>query len=133
MHASADFGKAERIVVNAKTQRVGVCNAAESLLVDAEVAEGFLVEMLPILKEHGVFVHGDELTCSTAQGLGFAEGSDFVSATEEDWGREYLALEMSVKVVSGLDEAIAHINRYGTHHSEAIVAEGSRCMRALPC
>ncbi|WP_102371929.1 glutamate-5-semialdehyde dehydrogenase [Enorma phocaeensis] len=132
VHASADFGKAERIVVNAKTQRVGVCNAAESLLVDAEVAEGFLVEMLPILKEHGVFVHGDELTCSTAQGLGFAEGSDFASATEEDWGREYLALEMSIKVVSGLDEAIAHINRYGTHHSEAIVAEDpDACERFL--
>lgn len=132
VHASADLAKAVPIVVNAKTQRVGVCNAAESLLVDDAVAERFLDEMLPVLKGCGVLVHGDERACQAARALGLAEGADFVSATEEDWGREYLALEISIKVVAGLDEAIAHINRYGTHHSEAIVAEDpAACERFL--
>ncbi len=123
VHESADFAKARAIVVNAKTQRVGVCNACESLLVDEAVAERFLAEMLPVLKDRGVLVHGDAATCTAARAAGLAEGVDFVPATEEDWGREYLALEISVKVVTGIDEAIAHINRFGTHHSEAIVAE----------
>lgn len=132
VHASADFSKAERIVVNAKTQRVGVCNACESLLVDDAVARPFLAEMLPILRGHGVLVHGDETACSVARSLGMAEGEDFVPATEEDWGREYLAYEISVKAVPGIDEAIAHINRYGTRHSEAIVAEDrDACERFL--
>ncbi len=130
VHESADLSKAVPIVVNAKCQRVGVCNAAESLLVDEAVAERFLAEMLPVLAERGVLVHGDAFTCDAARKMGL--GDRCVPATDEDWGREYLALEISVKVVSGIDEAIAHINRYGTHHSEAIVAEDdAACERFL--
>lgn len=132
VHESADFDKAEPIIVNAKTQRVGVCNAAESLLVDEAVAPAFLARILPVLRDHGVLVHGDEATCAAADAAGLTLGTDVLPATEEDWGREYLALEMSVKTVSGLDAAIAHINRYGTHHSEAIIAEDeAACERFL--
>ena len=132
VHESADFEKAVNIIVNAKTQRVGVCNAAESLLVDKAVAHGFLPLAVSVLHEHGVLIHGDEQTCAAAARAGLADGVDYIPATPEDWGREYLALEMSVKVVSGLDEAIAHINRYGTMHSEAIIAEDKdACERFL--
>ena len=135
VHETADFERAAAIIVNAKTQRVGVCNAAESLLVDAAIADEFLPQAIALLHEHNVLVHGDAQTCQAAAVQGLAEGSDYVSATEEDWGREYLALEMSVRVVSGLDEAISHINRYGTGHSEAIVTEdeaaGERFLREV--
>lgn len=132
VHESADFERAEAIVVNAKTQRVGVCNACESLLVDERVAGPFLARMLPVLAEHGVLVHGDPATCEAARAAGLGEGTAFVPATEEDWGREYLALEISVKTVSGLPEAVEHINRYGTMHSEAIVAQDEEaCERFL--
>ena len=126
VHESADFAKARAIVMNAKTQRVGVCNACESLLVDESVAAAFLPEMLAELDAAGVTVHGDETTRQLADII------NFVDATDEDWEREYLALEISVKCVSGIDEAIAHINRYGTHHSEAIIAEDAEaCERFL--
>ena len=132
VHESADLERAEAIVVNAKTQRVGVCNACESLLVDERVAGPFLARMLPVLAEHGVLVHGDPATCEAARAAGLGEGTAFVPATEEDWGREYLALEISVKTVSGLPEAVEHINRYGTMHSEAIVAQDEEaCERFL--
>ena len=132
VHESADFDKALNIIVNAKTQRVGVCNAAESLLVDHAVADAFLPAVVAVLHDHGVLIHGDEATCAACADAGLAEGDDCVAATEEDWGREYLALEMSVKVVASEDEAIAHINRYGTMHSEAIVAEDTdACERFL--
>ena len=132
VHESADLERAEAIVVNAKTQRVGVCNACESLLVDERVAGPFLARMLPVLAEHGVLVHGDPATCEAARAAGLGEGAAFVPATEEDWGREYLALEISVKTVSGLPEAVEHINRYGTMHSEAIVAQDEEaCERFL--
>ena len=132
VHESADFDKAVNILINAKTQRVGVCNAAESLLVDASAAPEFLPIAIGSLHEHGVLIHGDAATCAAAERSGLREGVDYVAAVPEDWGREYLALEMSVKVVSGLDEAIAHINRYGTGHSEAIVAEdAAACERFL--
>ena len=123
VHESADFDKALNIIVNAKTQRVGVCNAAESLLVDRAVADAFLPAVVAVLHDHGVLIHGDEVTCAACADAGFVEGDDYVPATEEDWGREYLALEMSVKVVANEDEAIAHINRYNTGHSEAIITE----------
>ena len=132
VHESANFDNARRIVMNAKTQRVGVCNAAESLLVDEAVARDFLPAMLAELAEAGVLVHGDALTCELAAAAGERVASHTVPATGDDWGREYLALEISCKVVSGLTEAIAHINRYGTGHSEAIVAEdASACERFL--
>lgn len=135
LHKGVDMQKALPIIVNAKTQRVGVCNAAESLLVDDAVADAVLPQVVKTLHEHGVFIHGDTMTCAAAAAAGLAEGADYVPATEDDWGREYLALEMSVKVVADEDEAIAHINRYGTGHSEAIVTEdvqaGERFLREV--
>lgn len=126
VHASADFEKARAVVMNAKTQRAGVCNACESLLVDESIAASFLPLMLTELSDAGVLIHGDEATRDVADVVNFTD------AVDEDWGREYLALEISVKVVSGLDEAIAHINRYGTGHSEAIMAEdAAACERFL--
>ena len=124
VHEAADFDMARAIVMNAKTQRVGVCNAAESLLVDESVAAKFLPQMLDELAAAGVLIHGDAAARAAASPE-VLEGH-FADAAEEDWGREYLALEMSVKAVSGLDEAIAHINRYGTGHSEAIVTEDTQ-------
>ncbi|MDQ6782154.1 MAG: glutamate-5-semialdehyde dehydrogenase, partial [Actinomycetota bacterium] len=111
--ASADLERAVAIVVNSKTQRPSVCNAAESLLVHEQVAERFLVEVAPRLK--GVTLIGDERTRAIL-------GADEVaSAGDEDWGTEYLNLTLSVRVVTDLDEAIDHIRRYGTGHTEAIV------------
>lgn len=135
LHEGVDMQKALPIIVNAKTQRVGVCNAAESLLVDDAVADAVLPQVVKTLHGHGVFIHGDAMTCAAAAAAGLAGGADYVPATEQDWGREYLALEMSVKVVADEDEAIAHINRYGTGHSEAIVTEdvqaGERFLREV--
>ena len=131
VHETADFARARNIVVNAKCRRYGVCNACETLLVDEAVALDFLPELFGLLADKGVHIHGDELACKAA----LAAGADRLPvgpalrierATEADWGTEYLAPELAVRCVSGLDQAIAHINRYGTKHSEAIVAdEGS--------
>jgi glutamate-5-semialdehyde dehydrogenase len=115
VHAEADLEMARRIVVNAKTQRPGVCNAAETLLVDATVAEQFLPAALAELREAGVELVGDE---RARAGSGGAEIGD---ADESDWDSEYLDLKLAVAVVDSLDEAIDHVNRYGTRHSEAIV------------
>ena len=114
IHSAADADMAMRIVLNAKCQRPGVCNSAESLLVDEAVCATHLPAILRALHESGVEIRGDERT----RALGAVE---VVAATEQDWATEYLDLTMSVKVVSGLDEAIEHINTYGTRHSEAIV------------
>ena len=123
MHETADFNRAITILLNAKTQRVGVCNACESLLVDESIAADFLPKALRALAEAGVTIHGDAAARHAADLAGDAVLSRFVDATDDDWGREYLALEVSVKTVSGVEEAIAHINRYGTRHSECIVAD----------
>lgn len=117
LHESADASMAVRIVVNAKTQRPGTCNSAESLLVDDVAAERLLPPVCAALVEHGVALVGDE----RARAVAAAHGVKMGAAVEEDWGREYLDLKMSVHCVSGVDEAIAHVNRYGTGHSEAIV------------
>ena len=131
VHETADFARARNIVVNAKCRRYGVCNACETLLVDEAVALDFLPELFGVLADKGVHIHGDELACKAA----LAAGADRLPvgpalrierATEADWGTEYLAPELAVRCVSGVDQAVAHINRYGTKHSEAIVAdEGS--------
>ena len=123
VHADADPEMARRIVVNAKCQRPSVCNAAESLLIDESVYQAVLPAIIAELSANGVTLFADE----KARALGAAEGVQ--PATEEDWGTEYHDLRMSVKVVSGLDEAIAHINRYGTKHSEAIVTESYAASR----
>ncbi|MDP2181446.1 MAG: glutamate-5-semialdehyde dehydrogenase [Actinomycetota bacterium] len=115
IHSAADPEMARRIVVNAKTQRPGVCNAAESLLIDEEIYQQVLPPILRELEEKGVKIHADE----AARSLGAVMRVE--PATEEDWATEYLDLKIAVKVVSGLDEAINHVNKYGTKHSEAIV------------
>ncbi|MDO8879998.1 MAG: glutamate-5-semialdehyde dehydrogenase [Coriobacteriia bacterium] len=117
VHESADPRMAERIVVNAKCQRPGVCNAAETLLIDESIYEVVLPPILRALEQAGVTVHADDKT----RALGAI--MRVVPATEEDWATEYLDLQIACKVVAGLDEAIAHINTYGTKHSEAIVTE----------
>jgi glutamate-5-semialdehyde dehydrogenase len=114
VHADADLDMALPIIINAKCQRPGVCNAAESLLVDETIAEDAVPPIVAALASAGVEMVGDER--SVALGAGAVS-----QATEEDWGTEYLDMKVSIKVVGGLDEAIAHINRYGTGHSEAIV------------
>lgn len=125
--ASADLAMARDIVVNAKTQRPSVCNAAETLLVDEAVAERFLPEVARELVARGVELRGCEKTRRILP--------DVKPATEEDWATEYLDLILAVRVVSGFDEAVAHIARYGTGHSEAIVtrdyAEARRFAREV--
>ncbi len=110
---SADLDKALAIIINAKTQRPGVCNAAESLLVHEKIAEKFLKPAGKELLERGVEIRGDAGTCRIIPGA--------VPASGEDWATEFLDLILSVKVVSSLDEAIGHIRTYGTGHSEAIL------------
>lgn len=117
VHEKADPEMARRIVINAKCSRPGVCNAAETLLIDESVHERVLPPILKALEEAGVMVHGDEKT----RALGAI--MRIQPASEEDWSAEYLGLEIACRVVSGLDEAIRHINTYGTKHSEAIVTE----------
>lgn len=109
----ADLNRAVDIIINAKCQRPGVCNATEKLLVHRDVAELFLPKIVKSLRNHGVEVRGCEETCRIV--------ADVVLATEEDWYTEYLDLIIGVKVVDGLDEAISHINKYGTKHSESIL------------
>jgi glutamate-5-semialdehyde dehydrogenase len=112
--ASADLEAAGRIIVNAKTQRPGVCNAAETLLVHVEAAREFLPVALQDLRSAGVELRVDGRTKALV-GDGFADASD------EDWDTEYLALVLAVKIVDSLDEAIDHVNVHGSGHSEAIV------------
>ncbi|MDN6485657.1 MAG: glutamate-5-semialdehyde dehydrogenase, partial [Bifidobacterium mongoliense] len=118
--AGADLAQAENIVMNSKTQRVGVCNAAETLLVHHDVAEDFLVQALTRLTTAGVRIHGDEATVAIARANPGIDQELVVDATEEDWGREYLSMDLAVRVVGDLDEAIEHIRRYSTGHTEAI-------------
>ena len=115
--ASADLEAAERIVVNAKTQRPGVCNAAETLLVHAQAAPAFLPRVLHALREDGVELRADGRTHALAGEL----APSLLHATDEDWDTEYLALVLAVRVVDSVDEAIGHINTHGSGHSEAIV------------
>jgi glutamate-5-semialdehyde dehydrogenase len=112
---AADFDMADRIVVNAKTQRPSVCNAAEKLLVHERIAAEYVPRIVKRLADAGVEVRGDGKTRSLASGLPVG------AAAEQDWYEEYLRPCMAVAVVANLDEAIAHINRYSTRHSDAIV------------
>lgn len=114
--ASADEAMALAIVLNAKTQRVGVCNAAETLLVHADAAERFLPSALAALAAEGVVLHGDARTAALAPA-----GVEVLPATDEDWATEYLALELAVRVVDDLDAAIEHVRTWTSGHTEAIV------------
>jgi glutamate-5-semialdehyde dehydrogenase len=113
--AAADLDRALDIVVNAKTQRPSVCNAAESLLVHRAVADGFLPRVADALGSAGVELVGDEASRSLVPWMG--------EATDDDFGREFLSLKMSVAVVPDLEAAVAHVNRFGTGHTEAIVTD----------
>jgi glutamate-5-semialdehyde dehydrogenase len=104
---------AKAVVVNAKMRRVGVCGAAETLLVDKAVAATYLKPLVEALQDAGCAVRGDKATRDLAAGV--------TPATEADWPTEYLDAIIAVKVVDGLDAAIAHIERYGSHHTDAIV------------
>ena len=111
----ADLEKATPIVINAKVQRPGTCNAAEKLIVHSKIAKGYLPIVIGELRKNGVEIRGDEETRKIVH--------DVKAATEADWGTEYLDLIMAVKVVKSLDEAIAHINKYGTKHSDSILTK----------
>ena len=115
LDASADFDKAVAIAINAKTQRYGTCNTMETLLVDAPRAAELLAEIAVHLREHGVAMRGCERTCELLE--------DATVAEEADWYAEYLGPILAIRVVAGLDEAITHINRYGSRHTDAIVSE----------
>jgi len=119
--ADADIATAVRILLNSKTQRTSVCNAAESLLVHADIAEAFLGEALPALQAAGVTVHGDEAFAGIARQLGV----DVVPATDADWAAEYYSLDIAAAVVESIDAAIAHIRRWSTGHTEAIVSDSA--------
>lgn len=117
----ADLEMALRILVNAKVQRPGVCNAAETFLVHREVAGGFLPKAVAALQEHGVTVFGDEVVRGAAEGVEVAG--------DEEYGAEFLDLRIAGKVVGSVDEAVDHIARYGTRHTEAIVTENRETAR----
>lgn len=123
----ADLDMAVRIIENAKVSRPSTCNAMETLLVHADVVESLLQKLLPVLKQDMVEVRGDETARLVA--------SKLLPATEEDWQTEYNALILSIKTVQSVDEAIAHIRRFSTHHSETIVtdnvATANRFLKAI--
>jgi glutamate-5-semialdehyde dehydrogenase len=125
--ASADLDDAVAIAVNAKVQKPGVCNAAETLLVHSDAAADYLPRVLRELRESGVELRVDGRVRSLAGDIADSLGE----ATEEDWATEYLALIMAVKVVDSADEAIEHVNRYGSGHSEAIVTGSTESARAF--
>jgi glutamate-5-semialdehyde dehydrogenase len=123
--SSADLAAAQAIILNAKLQRPGTCNAAEKLLVHSEVAQPFLPDALGALSDAGVTLHGDERARQAAPRI------PMDAASEEDWDTEYLALELAVAVVDSAEEAIAHINGHGSGHSEAIVTGSTAAARAF--
>ena len=111
----ADTAKVIPIIINAKTQRTSVCNACESVLIHKDISDSLIQELLAALKQYQVKIHADSRICDL--------DADCIPATEEDYGREYLDLEISIKTISSLEEAISHINTYSTHHSETIISE----------
>ena len=112
---TADFDMALNIIENAKTQRTGVCNACESLVINKTIAKDFIPALVDRLSKKNVEIRGDKLSCEISNKI--------IQATEEDWGYEYLDLIISVKTVPNLEEAIEHINTYSTKHSESIITK----------
>ncbi|GAB2866304.1 glutamate-5-semialdehyde dehydrogenase [Actinoallomurus bryophytorum] len=119
--ADADLDMAIDILINAKVQRPSVCNAAETVLVHRDIAEAFVPRALKALGEKGVTVHGDAAMR--------AYSGDVVEATEKDWSEEYLSLDLAAAVVDSLEDAVAHIRRYGSAHTEAIVTTSQSAAR----
>jgi glutamate-5-semialdehyde dehydrogenase len=124
---SADLGQALAIVLNSKTRRVSVCNAAETLLVHAGAAGAFLPVALPALAAAGVRLHADPATAAAAAGAGV----EVVPATDEDWAAEYLSMDLAVAVVPSLDAAVEHIRRWSSGHTEAICTSDLRAADAF--
>jgi len=117
VHARADFAMAEKVILNAKVQRPGVCNAIETLLVDRAIADKFVPQIAAALATSGVEIRGDEAFRKLAY------GDKIKAATEEDWTTEYLDLIISARIVDGLDGALDHLARYSSRHSDAIITE----------
>jgi glutamate-5-semialdehyde dehydrogenase len=117
VEGNADFAMAEKIVLNAKVQRPGVCNAIETLLIDKAIADKFVPQIATALTKSGVEIRGDEIFRK------FASGDHIKAATEEDWTTEYLDLLLAVRVVDGLDGALQHLSKYSSHHSDSIITE----------
>jgi glutamate-5-semialdehyde dehydrogenase len=117
VHAKADFAMAEKVVLNAKVQRPGVCNAIETLLIDRAVADKFVPQIAAALTKAGVEIRGDE----TVRKL--VKGDNIRPVTEADWTTEYLDLILATRVVDGLDGALEHLAKYSSHHSDAIITE----------
>lgn len=123
--ADVDVAQAVAVVVNAKTQRASVCNAAESLLVHADAADEFLPAAMAALADAGVTVHGDERVAPYAE----AAGAAFEAVTDEDWAAEYYSLDLAVGVVDSIDDAMAHIRRWSSGHTEAILSTSAPAIR----
>ncbi|MDO8308306.1 MAG: glutamate-5-semialdehyde dehydrogenase [Actinomycetota bacterium] len=115
----ADIDKAVRILLNSKSQRVSVCNAAETVLVHKDIADAFLPAALAALKEAGVTIHGDDRFALHAT----SSGIDFTEATDDDWAAEYYSLDIAAGIVDDIDAALAHIRRWSSGHTEAIVTD----------
>ncbi|QPL04675.1 MULTISPECIES: glutamate-5-semialdehyde dehydrogenase [Actinomyces] len=128
--ASADLDDAVDVIINAKTQRVGVCNAAETLLVHEAVADALLPRAAQALWERGVTLHADAATRAVLGATG-AEAGALTAATEKDWATEYGSLDLAVRVVADVDEATAHVRRYSTGHTEAVLAQDLRVVNAF--
>lgn len=125
--ASADIDKGVRILLNAKAQRTSVCNAAETFLVHRDIADAFLPVAMAALRDAGVTVHGDERMRAYAEAVGTA----FAPVTDEDWAAEYYSLDIAAGVVDSLDDALAHIRRWSSGHTEAIVTDSQSAARAF--
>ena len=115
---SADFAKAISIAINSKVQRVSVCNAAETILIHSEIADEFIPELMQAFKAEGVTIHGDDSVAKYAAKAGIA----FKQAIDSDWSDEYYSLDIAARVVSDIDDALSHIQKWSTGHTEAIVA-----------
>ena len=125
--ASADIDKGVRILLNAKAQRTSVCNAAETFLVHRDIADAFLPVAMAALRDAGVTVHGDDRMRAYAEAVGTA----FAPVTDEDWAAEYYSLDIAAGVVDSLDDALAHIRRWSSGHTEAIVTDSQSSARAF--
>ncbi len=138
IHESADIAMARNIIVNAKCRRYGVCNAAETLLVDEAIAPCVLPLVFQALQEKEVLLHCDDVSYTCAQSFAKTQEADaqkfrVVKADTHDWETEYLAPELAIKCVTGLKEAVEHINTFGTKHSEAIVAQDVQAADYFAC
>jgi glutamate-5-semialdehyde dehydrogenase len=118
IHTSADFKMAEEILLNAKMRRTGICGATESLLIDREIAAEILPKLVAVLSEKNCEIRGDADSINI--------DARIKPATEDDWRAEYLSAILSVKIIDGLEEAVAWINNYGSHHTDAIIASAPK-------